>query len=128
MIVEVYRNLRHGRNARPLYSIRRPGGRVIYRRHRVLLSGAGFVVHEAGRQRALREGRKNVHAFVRGRLADSRGAFGIDANSRRDLPTKITYNPFQAGRFLGEDGAPVKAARAVLLNERGMSACYVEYY
>ena len=120
----VYRNLKHGRRARPLYSIMQ-GKRVVARRHRVLLSNCRFVVREASRQRALREERKNVHAFVVGRLTGSKGAFGIDCNGR-DLPAKVTYNPFVAGYFMDEVGRPVKGARAVLLNERGMSACYLE--
>ncbi len=70
--VRVYRNLKHGRKTRPLYSIMQ-GGRVIARRHRVLLSGKNdyciFVVNEAGRQRVLKQKRKNVHAFVAGYLA-----------------------------------------------------------
>ena len=127
MIVEVYRNLRHGCKAKPLYSIRRKG-RVIARRHRVLLSTVTFVVSESGRQRVLRTGHKNVHAFVRGHLVDSKGVFGIDANTHKDLPVRVVYNPYRSGQFeaVGPTSYGVKTARAVLLNERGMSACYLE--
>jgi hypothetical protein len=121
--VWVYRNLKHGKEARPLYSIMR-NGRVIARRHRVLLTDATFVVREGGRQRVIREGRKNVHAFVKGRLVGRKGAWGIDANTRRDLPVRLTYRPLQASYFQTIDGHPVKAARGVLLNERGITACY----
>lgn len=124
--VYVYRNLKHGRKAPPLYSIKE-NGRVIARRHRVLLTNATFIVHEGGRRRALREKRKNVHAFVKGVLVGRKGAFGIDANSKKDLPVPIRYDPNLAPYFHETDhGEKVKGARAVLLNERGMSACYLE--
>lgn len=111
--VYVYRNLKHGRTAPPLYSIMQ-NGRVIDRRHRVLLIGAQFIVREAGRQRVIREGRKNVHAFVKGRLA---AALGVE-----DLPVKLTYNPFNGPHFTTADGTPVTGARRVLLNEHGITA------
>lgn len=93
----------------------------------MLLSTATFIVRPAGRARVLRDGHKNVHAFVCGYMTGTKGAFGIDANTKRDLPVRITYNPFRSGHFEA-DGSHVKAARAVLLNERGMTACYVDYY
>lgn len=121
--VYVYRNLKHGRTARPLYSIMQ-NGRVIDRRHRVLLTGATFVVRPAGRLKVLQTGRKNVHAFVKGTLVDEHGAFGIDADGA-DLPVKVTYHPRTTDTFLAE-GRPVTGAGGVLLNERGISACYVD--
>lgn len=100
-------------------------GRVVQHHQRLLLSDAKFVVREGGRQRVLREKRKNVHAFIVGYLVDSRGIFGADADTKRDFPVRITYNPYRAGAFLTESGAPVFEARGVLLNERGVSACYL---
>lgn len=124
MRVAVYRNLRYGRKAPPLYSIQHKG-KVIDRRHRVLLSNAKFVVREGGRKRVLREGRKNVHAFVVGDLVDERGIFGIDADSTKDFPMKVSYNPFKSECFTSPHGC-VKGARGVLLNERGITAAYLE--
>lgn len=63
--VFVYRNL-HG-DAESLYSIRQ-GGLVVAHTNDVLLENATFVVNKKGWERCLREGRKNVHAFVRGRV------------------------------------------------------------
>lgn len=128
--VKVYRNLKHGKSARPLYSVMQ-GGRVVARLHRVLLGNATFKVNEAGRQRVLKEERKNVHAFVIGRIANDKytpkgkicGACGIDENGR-DLPWKIRYNPYVAGHFVGQQGEEVKGAMCVLLNERGITAAY----
>ncbi len=123
MRVKVYRNLKHGRNAPPLYSVQHKG-KVIARVHQLLLSNATFHVNENGRQRVLREKRKNVHAYVIGDWTDELGAFGIDETGP-NLPARITYNPYLAGTFVW-DIFPVKAARAVLLNASGMSACYLE--
>jgi hypothetical protein len=52
------------------------------------------------------------------------GAFGIDKNGK-DLPIRIKYDPYKAGYFMTESGLPVDAAWGVLLNERGMTACYL---
>jgi hypothetical protein len=121
--VWVYRNLRHGRNAPSLYSVMQ-NGRVVMRVHSVLLTDARFVVREAGRQKVLQEKRKNVHAFVVGHLATS--AFGIDKTGP-NLPVKVTYNPYTAGYFFaGTQPYPVLSARAVLINESGISAACIE--
>ncbi len=118
--VYVYRNLKYGRKTKPLYSVMQ-NGRVIKRLRRVLISGATFVVRKAGRERAIREGRKNVHAFVKGYLVDSRGIFGIDATGP-NLPARVTYTILDGFRW---EGRNVTAARGVLLNETGMTACYL---
>ncbi len=121
--VRVYRNLKHGRKAKPLYSVMQ-NGRVVQRTHRILLTDVTFVVREAGRQKVLQEKRKNVHAFVVGHIA-VRGAMGID-KSGPDLPVKVMYNPYNAGYFFaGAQPYPVLSARAVLINEHGISAAYI---
>ena len=132
--VKVYRNLKFGKNAKPLYSIMQDG-KVKARRHRVLLSSAVFLVLESGRQRVIKEKRKNVHAFVIGKLVSEEftpkgeipGAAGIDEHGS-DLPARIRYNPYRAGYFfcdnLTDQEFAVEGAGAVLLNERGMSASY----
>jgi hypothetical protein len=126
--VWVYRNLRHGRKARPLYSVMQ-NGRVLQRTHRILLTDVHFVVHEGGRQRVLFEKRKNVHAFVVGHIAVD-GAMGIDKTGP-DPPVKVMYNPYVCGYFhlvgvVGDEPKTVHGARAVLINGRGISAAYLE--
>ncbi len=126
--VYVYRNLRHGKNAEPLYSIMYKG-KVIARRHRVLLSTCTFVVRKAGREKAILTGHKNVHAFVKGALTGRRGCMGMDATGK-DFGMRIRYNPYLHSSFvyhapgMGYHGRPVRIAGAVLLNENGISACY----
>ena len=122
--VYVYRNLKHGRLTPPLYSVMRRG-HVIAHRKRILLSNVSFRVREIGRRRVIASGQKNVHAFVVGHLTGNKGAFGIDRNGK-DLPVKIFYDPYYKGAFTTADGTPVHHARAVLLNEHGMSACYLD--
>jgi hypothetical protein len=123
--VWVYRNLSRGRRTRPLYSIMQ-GGRVLRRSHRILLANCKFVVREAGRQKVLQDGRKNVHAFVVGRIVGS--AMGIDRN-HGGLPVRIIYNPRNDATFMACPNTdwpyPAYTASAVLLNECGMFAAYL---
>ena len=62
MRVEVYFNLH-----KKTFSVRScRTGRVIHHTDKVHIANPEFVVRKAGRERVLREGKKNVHAFVRG--------------------------------------------------------------
>lgn len=62
--VDVYRNL-----DRRVWSIRdRATGLVVEHRDTLVMRGVEFVVQPAGHKRALREGKKNVHAFARGEI------------------------------------------------------------
>ena len=104
-------------------------GKVIARRHRVLLTSCKFVVNEAGRQRVIKEGRKNVHAFVVGRWCRSKcgcSAFGTDDMDKRTLGLRIIYNPYKMSQFQTDTGNVVKGAWGVLLNEHGISATYID--
>jgi hypothetical protein len=129
--VWVYRNLKHGRSSKPLYSIMQ-NGRVVDRRHRLVLRDVTFKVRESGRQRVLLEDRKNVHAFAVGTLVGS--CCGIDRNGK-DLPVKIGYNPHNDSTFMAvvmnkwvrKLAYPIHSARCVLLNENGMSAAYADF-
>lgn len=84
--VEVYRNLHTG-----TLSVRdAKTKRVVGHAHAVMLEGATLKVSEAGRLRAVREGRRNVHAF----------AVGTET-LRTLVPAgdRISYNPFKAPHF-----------------------------
>ena len=101
MRVFVYWNLHKG-----LWSVKALEGPykglVIHRAHRVLLSNAAPKVSEAGRQRVIREGRKNVHAGIVGDLVDYNGH---DMLASTGLP--VSYNPYKGPTFYykgtGED-------------------------
>lgn len=74
-------------------------GRVIAHRSNALLFDATFKVSEAGRQRVLKEQRKNVHAGVVGDWIDSSGDYAtIDAVAING--SAITYNPYKNSTFV----------------------------
>lgn len=116
MRVRVYRNLTKG-----CWSVMNPKtGLVIDHADRLILQDCTFKVREGGRQRVLREKRKNVHAFVEGEAVD-------DFPKVYDQLVKIGYNPYLAGTFYRRDtDAPVHKAEAVLLDQFGVLAGGVE--
>lgn len=112
--VKVYRNL-HG-SAAHRYSVQQ-GGLVVAHGEQVILSSVKFVVNEAGRQRVLREKRKNVHAFVTGFVCSS-----IIVGEA--LPFRVSYNPYKAASFTvpGETDAPIHFAVVAIVSENGIFA------
>lgn len=115
MKVFVYFNLH-----RKLFSIKAlegdMKGRVIAHRQHVLLNDATFKVSEAGRQRVIREQRKNVHAGVSGTW------FEDDVHSKTSAfitinGSAIMYNPYKYSTFVHLYGEhPITSARLVALN------------
>jgi hypothetical protein len=78
-------------------------GKVIDRRERVLLSDVEGKVSEAGRQRVLRERRKNVHAGIVGTLRDEPRDFspiGRIAAEVASIGDVVTYNPVKYKSFV----------------------------
>ena len=82
------------------------------------LSNVEFIVNQAGRQRVLAEGRKNVHAFVRGFTRQHPPA--ELANLR---PIAVTYNPFMFPTFV-ERGTnrPIFHAKYVAIVDKAITA------
>lgn len=87
--------------------------RVVRYADDVTLRDVTFKVSEAGRQRVLREKRKNVHAYVIGKI----DPFPVD-NGR-----EVTYNPYKYKTFVFEqDKSPVRYAKKATLtvnNKKG---------
>ncbi len=124
MTVFIYRNLH-----KQCYSVRdEKTRRVGWHGEHVLVKDAIFKVSEAGRQRVLREKRKNVHAGVRGQLV------AVDNETMDDgYPVnyedllfesgwlKIRYNPYEGPSFT-QDGLPVHRANEVVLTPKGVYA------
>lgn len=115
--VDVYFNLH-----RRLWSLRsRETGRVVGHARAVIAAApVSFVVQPAGRARAIREGQKNVHAFVRMDTAETFAdpskefeSFFADEHE----PFRVSYVPSFAPHFYKcSDKSPIfRAARAVLL-------------
>jgi hypothetical protein len=119
--VEVYRNL--ARRDGVWYSVRQ-GGHVVAHAQELMLNDASFVVHEAGRQRVLSSGRKNVHAWVRGTLIGSGMGTCTD---RQALGCRVRYNPREAGHFYWLSGTrkhPIKGAMVVMIRADGVTGSY----
>ena len=70
-------------------------GLVIGHSANVSIRNPVFKVSEAGRQRVLREKRKNVHAFVVGELVDY-----VEFDRKNDPVLDITYNPYKYSQFM----------------------------
>lgn len=89
-------------------------GRVIGHEEYILLKDATFKVSEAGRQRVLREKRKNVHAGV---VGDWSGITGLDIVSRCKVP--VTYNPYKYKSFVNKDTeTPIQNAGYAYLSNK----------
>ena len=77
----------------------------------ITLYNVTFKVSEAGRQRVLKEKRKNVHAFVEGTLSPSPLVC--------DNPLIIRYNPYKSGSFTSGDFNVKEAGAVRLLKKEG---------
>lgn len=90
--VRVYRNLRNG-----MWSVVQAGIVNCHVSH-LWLKNAKMIVSESGRQRVIRERRKNVHAYIEGELVESFPY--IDGRCNTRLAPSITYNPYKAATFI----------------------------
>lgn len=89
--VQIYRNLNNG-----MMSIQAKvngAWKVVGHVDYLVLEGVSFVVRESGRQRVIREGQKNVHAFACGVLI---AQFQPDLN----CPIVLAYNPYHSPDFV----------------------------
>jgi hypothetical protein len=103
MRVFVYRNLR--KQCFSIKALEGPRkGRVIAHRHFVDLTDVTFKVSEAGRQRVLRTGHKNVHAGLVGQWDDTLVPHAEPLHA-------VRYNPRESGEFRLSDGTPIRTAK-----------------
>jgi hypothetical protein len=107
MRVEVYFNLH-----KYVWSVRSAKtGRVILHTDKVHIRDPEFVVRQAGRERVLREGKKNVHAFVRGEAT-----YFDDFDPNYLDYTLVSYNPYKFDTFVDvTDTMPVRTAKRAML-------------
>ena len=84
--VDIYFNLHKN-----CYSVKKKGKVVyhLYEDEELTLENVEFVVGKKGRERVLKEKRKNVHAYVRGIISDKKVK-----NS-----TEVSYDPYVADTF-----------------------------
>lgn len=109
--VFIYRNL-----TKKCFSVRScKTGLVIAHLDRVIIKNPVFKVSEAGRQRVLREKRKNVHAGVEGFLIPETNV---------SLSIRITYDPYKFDSFVigGDPNKKVASAEYAVLSQDGVFA------
>lgn len=108
----VYRNLHNGK-----WSIRcESTGLVVGHADRVELAAVSCLVSKAGQQRVVKEGRKNVHAFLRGYVVAVEGFepycfrtlyLTTASDWEKDLEAKcglaLSYNPYKGPTFFDKD-------------------------
>jgi hypothetical protein len=97
--------------------------RVITHTRHLALMDCTFKVSEAGRQRVLRERRKNVHAGIVGTAPKSiLTAIKSDYMAGDGVP--ITYNPYKYDSFVSklDDTRKIKQAKIVTLFDRSVTA------
>lgn len=89
-------------------------GLVVGHADEVLLRDVVFRVQEAGRQRVLSTGQKNVHAYAVGRLGEDGDRLGW-----ADSYTQVSYEPSRSGSFLDHTGEPIDQAKKVYFGQSG---------
>jgi hypothetical protein len=80
-----------------------------------------FAVNEKGRERVLKEKRKNVHAFVRGCVMDLGKVRSLEERKARKPKTlrQVTYNPYKYETFVDvKTGEAVHYAKEVFIDDR----------
>ena len=91
---------------RNCFSVKHKGKVTAHFTH-AFLAGCEFKVSQAGRQRVLREKRKNVHAYI---ACSTFFTFEEDSN----VGKRVTYNPYKHDSFvIAETEQPVKNSRFV---------------
>jgi hypothetical protein len=100
--VEVYRNLH-----KKCWSVRQ-GGKVKCHTSYICLQDVKFVVQPAGREKVLREKKKNVHAFVRGYLISAKTMNRMNKDIEWTMDV-VTYNPYKHPYFTCGEFEAVRA-------------------
>ena len=112
--MRVFKNFKHG-----CYSIMQRG--VVRASARVVrLADVEFRVGEKGRQRMIRERRKNVHAFAVGHLVDY-----VHPSDSRDIAAPegrgVFYDPYRFESFVdSETQSPIVTVRTAHFDEDGV--------
>lgn len=94
-------------------------GRVIAHRLHVTLFNATTRVSEAGRQRVIREKRKNVHAGIVGEVDLSWSDATVIWPELVYGSRRISYNPYKGPNFVHDDLTPVAGEFTAMLSTNG---------
>lgn len=119
MKVFVYYNLhRHCWSVKSLEG--RTKGRVIAHEQSLILTNATPKVSQKGRERVLREKRKNVHAGIVGEWLPF-----VKYNTTGYVEAPLTYNPYKSGSFhYALDGEKFTHARMVSFGDRKVNQIF----
>jgi hypothetical protein len=112
MRVEVYFNLH-----KKTFSVRNcKTGLVIAHTDNIWVEDPVFVVRKAGREKVLRERKKNVHAFVRGTWMPDLLVEDASKLHHREVSKEVTYNPYKYDSFVTKhDAKPIDFGRLASL-------------
>ena len=104
-----------------LFSVRGPEGRVIDHVDYLLIKGAKYCVGKKGRERVIREQKKNVHAGVRGFMCSSLpSSYGGNV-----CLSRVCYDPYKSNSFVDKDNNPIyESDYAILKIEDGKARVY----
>lgn len=91
--VKIYKNLHNG-----LFSVMQ-NGLVVAHVESFVMNNVSFKVNESGRQRVLKEKKKNVHAFIVGTLQNVNNVLIESLNNI----SAISYNPYKSSNFYFKD-------------------------
>ncbi len=107
----IYRNLHTGG-----FSVKRKG-RVVDRisQYSLMAEDVEFKVNEGGRQRVIKDKKKNVHAFI---VCDKYILYGRESVDNARI---VTYNPYKSSSFTC-DGKPIANAKKVVCRD---GKCYL---
>ena len=91
------------------------GWRLFCHEKNLMLHNVTFKVYEAGRQRVIKEKKKNVHAFIEGTW------FGnpVDLDPCYESPErKISYNPYKGSMFVDVNGNDIQGMEHIYLTKK----------
>ena len=111
MRVEVYFNLHQ-----KLWSVvDLSTGLVVEHVNEIAIANPVFTVQPAGRAKVIRDGRKNVHAFIKGTAS-----FLSEHLDKIPYSTQICYDPYKYDSFvIAESKESIFKADVVYLNNKG---------
>ena len=112
MRVEVYFNLH-----KKTFSVRNcKTGLVMIHTDNIWVEDPVFVVRKAGREKVLRERKKNVHAFVRGTWMPDLLVEDASKLHHIEVSKEVTYNPYKYDSFVTKhDAKPIDFGRLASL-------------
>lgn len=101
-----------------VFSVRNQKTRLVeYHSDVVVLNDCRFKVSQKGREKVIREKRKNVHAGVEGLLC------GFENNYNLEEFIELTYNPYKYDNFvIKATGQPVDKANIIVLKDKRIFA------